>query len=238
MNQQVLDEKAFKRKNFTLRGRIFHPNLFEPKGSRLSPDKPKYSVLFAWEMGSQAQQTQEVINLLTLARQTFLGTIPEAVVKMPVKTWGQSLRTDGKPQAQYLKDCYWMNCNANPTFKPAVVDSTNQPIIDPSMVYSGVNALVNFSFWVFNQGSHGISANLNAVRIEQGGDKEVGGGVSAEEAFSSFMGETMQQPGQAAPNAFAAPVAQPVYAAPVAQPIAQQAYDALGNPIIPTNSLV
>jgi len=183
-----MDRKDYNKVKFTLKGRIFFPKLFVPEASDLNPRK-KYSTLFAWDMGSQKEIMDAIAKHIRIGIDGQLKGIPEASLQLPIKTWGKYQRKDGKPNADFLKDMHWMNVSSGEQFAPMVIDSNKQQVIDPVEVWSGRNAAVNFSFWVYNNKNYGISANLNAVMLLDGGEKVVGG-VNVDEAFGSFASDT------------------------------------------------
>lgn len=183
-----MDAKDYRKVSFTLKGRIFHPALLTPKKQRKS-DKEKFSVLFAWPIGDQAEQLKAIETHLRAGIQHFLAGIPKASLQLPIKTWGKYQKKDGSPNAEYLRDCKWMNISANKDFAPTVVDRWKNPVVDPVEIYSGRNALVNFSFFTYRNENFGISANLKAVMLLDGGEKQVGG-VNIDQAFESFLGDT------------------------------------------------
>lgn len=183
-----MDKKEFGKMSFTLKGRIFYPKLFVPEASDLNPKK-KFSVLFAWEIGSQAEMMTKLQEHIKSGIDSQLKGIPQSSIMLPVKTWGKYQRKDGKANPAFLDNCHWMNVSSNEDFKPILVDQSKQEVLSPAEVYSGRNAAVNFSVWIYNNKNYGVSANLNAVMLLDGGDRE-GGGVSVEDAFSSFTKQT------------------------------------------------
>lgn len=213
----------FYSKKFTLKGRIFYPELFEPKVSKANPQgAPKYSCMFAWDINDVAQsaQTQAVAQFLATGKAKFFPQIPDEHFKKPVKTWGKYQRQDGKPVQAFLEGKHWMNLSANAQFAPQVVDQARQPVLDAAEVYSGRNVLVNFSFWAYqNSGNTGISTNLEAVMLLEGGDREAaGGGVNLDEAFGGFaadMGMSAAAPAAAPQGVAPAPThVAPAHVAP------------------------
>lgn len=183
-----MDKKEFQRVSFTLKGRIFFPKLFVPEASDLNPRK-KFSVMFAWDIGSQPEQMAKIQEHIKAGVESQLKGIPQSSIMLPVKTWGKYQRKDGKPNPEFLRDTHWMNVSSGEEFKPVLVDKHKQEVISPAEVYSGRNAAVNFSFWIYNNKNYGISANLNAVMLLDGGERE-GGGVNVEDAFSAFTTES------------------------------------------------
>ena len=163
----------FHGKTFSLQGRVFYPKILAPEAKNPG-DRLKYNCLFAWKFGSNAQVTQEIGAFLAQSKQTFWPTVPELYFINPVKKWGVYQRQDGKPTAEFLKDSYWLNAASGADFPPVVVDSQRNPIIDPALVYSGMNAVINVAFYAINNEKKGVGVNLNAIMALPGGEKEGG----------------------------------------------------------------
>jgi len=79
---------------------------------------------------------------------------------------------------------YYMSVSAREDFKPQVVDSGLNEIMDQSQVYSGVYARVSMRSFPYTYGAkkRGVSFGLNNVQIIGGGDR-LGGGTTAEQDF-------------------------------------------------------
>ncbi len=204
-------EKAyFYGKSFTMKGQIYFPEVLTPKAN----DKGvmKYSCMFAWDANDP--RTQEIGQFLANAKQQFYPTIPDTHFGKPIKRWDTYQRQDGKPNHEFLNGKYWVNASATERVPPVVVDQQRNPIIDAAQVYSGRNALLNFSFYAYDaNGNKGIAVNISAVMLMEGGDRVGGGGVNLDDAFGGFAADM---------NLGAAP-AQPVQQQPVQQqPVQQQ----------------
>lgn len=204
----------FYSKNFTLKGRMFYPKIVTPEPN--DRGQLKYGMMFAWPIVGQEAITQQVNAFLIEAKEKFAPNVPDAYFNIPIKKWGVYQRQDGKPSPAFLQDCYWLNASSGEQFKPTVVDQNRQEVVNPAEIYSGRNVLFNFSFYMYNaNGKNGISTNIGAVMLLEGGDREAGqGGVNLDQAFGSFQADMggaqpapLQQGGMAAPNT---QVAQPV----------------------------
>jgi hypothetical protein len=179
-------------KNFTLVGRLFYPEILVPK-SKKPGEAAKYSGLFSWPIQSpqNAATLQAMATLIGQAKQKFFPTIPDMHFVNPIKKYGVYQRTDGKPVADFLKDSYWLNMSSGEKFKPVVVDQNRQQIVDPVLIYSGMNVAVNISFYAINNTKHGLSTNLQAVMVMPGGEREGGAGnnVDINAAFGGFAAD-------------------------------------------------
>lgn len=233
MDQQQKD--YFYGRKWTLKGQMFYPALFQP--NQKDDGRLQYSLMFAWAINDpqQAAVVQEIQQFLHQAKQMFFANFPDQFFVMPIKQWGVYQKQDGTAVQDFLEGKYWLNANSSggrveapdTRFKPIVVDQNQQEIIDPAMIYSGANCLLNLSFYSYDgrakQGKTGIGANIGAVMVLPGGEKVVTGGVNLDEAFGGFKSD-MAQAGGAFPGAPAAPVvpqqvpgqAMPAYTAPAA----------------------
>lgn len=79
---------------------------------------------------------------------------------------------------------------ATTQFKPPVVDSANNPIVDTSRAYPGVWALVSFNLFAYPKpgskfkGNRGVSAGLQAVMIIADDTPLAGGAVDTKTQFA------------------------------------------------------
>jgi hypothetical protein len=199
MNQQTI-KSYFQGKSFTLEGRLFYPKLFTPEAKK-DGGRLQYNAMFAWNFNSNATALAQVVSFLTTAKQNFFPTVPDLYFVNPIKKYGVYQRQDGKPVPAFLKDCYWINAQSGADFPPIVVDQNRNPVIDPSIVYSGANAVLNFSFYAIDKEKKGMGVNLNAVMIRGGGERE--GGVPTVDVnrvfgdFAADMGMGSATPGAA-----------------------------------------
>lgn len=195
MNDQ---EKAFWYQRFTLEGRIFYPDLLEPKAG--TNGKLKFGTLFAWKMGSNQQETARIGAFLAKVKQDYFPTIPEQFFVNPVKRFDTYLRQDGRPNHEFLRDCYWLNASSGADIPPMIVNSARQPVIDKAEVYSGRNAVINITFWKNSGDKKGAGVNVNAVMLMPGGNKEGGSvQINVNDIFGSFAKDMGAPAAPAAP---------------------------------------
>lgn len=191
----VDQRKEFFRKSFTLKGRIFYPNILKPATTKHG--KTQFNLMFAWKLADNQEVMKEVGNFLQTAKNTFHPSIPQQFWVNPVKKFDTYQRQDGKPNPAFLKDSYWVNASSGVDFPPVVVDQMRQPVIDEALVYSGRNAVVNIAFWLNDGDKKGLGTNVNAVMLLEGGDREGGSfTVNVDQIFGSFQAD-MGMPSQA-----------------------------------------
>jgi hypothetical protein len=74
--------------------------------------------------------------------------------------------------------------------RPAVVDQTVQPILDPDQLYSGCYGNVRISFYGYSSSTNkGISPGLEAVQKVKDGERLAGGGANVNEVFTAVEEE-------------------------------------------------
>lgn len=179
---------------------MFYPNLLEPKASQSG--RMQYSLLFAWGFDENPQVTQELGQFIGNFKNQLFPTIPDQFFVNPVKKYGAYQRQDGKPVAEFLKDCYWINASSGADFPPVLVDQARQPVMNPSDVYSGRNCVINLSFYKIDKEKKGLGTNVRAVMLQEGGDAVGGAGsVNVDDVFGAFSQDmnTTAQPAQAWP---------------------------------------
>jgi hypothetical protein len=194
-------QKEFFKQSFTLKGRIFHPNLLKAV-AREEGKRETFNTMFAWEQTSNPETMQALNAFLMKAKELFHPSVPMQAFVNPIKKYETYMRQDGKPNPDYLKGCYWLNAQSGKDFPPPVVDAMRQPIINEAEVYSGRNAVINVAFYNIDGakgGKRGIGCNVNAVMLLEGGDKVASGGVSVNidkifGGFASDMGANSEAP--------------------------------------------
>lgn len=182
-------QKQFFKTNFTLKGRIFHPNLLVPvpKDKNVEGSPLKYNVMFAFKAEDNVEALKVMSEFLMKAKETFHPNIPMQFFSNPLKKFETYMRRDGKPNADYLKGHYWVNASSGKDFPPQVVDGARQPVINAAEIYSGRNAVANIGFYSFTGQQNGLSSNINAVMLMEGGNKEGGtGAVDVSKIFGGF----------------------------------------------------
>lgn len=243
------EQKKFFSQNFTIPCRILHPKLLVAVAREAKPGetqkKPQFGVMAVWPKQSAdprvMQATANIKQFLDAAFNAYHQGINKQVLIDPLKDDLTYLRTDGRTIAEALPYCvgsHWMNCNSGEAFKPTVVDKNSQQVLAESQIYSGMNALVNVSFYNMDGatgGKRGIGVNINAVMLQDGGEQLVGAHTPDINAiFGSFQADmgiapqpVAQHPNAPAPQASVNPNAQGFHQPPVAQPLPT------GQPVAP-----
>lgn len=109
-------------------------------------------------------------------------------VKTPV--WdGDGVKNDGTPFGPECKGCWVFTASTFPENKPEIVDSTMNPIINASDIYSGMYGRVNINAFPYaNSGNRGIGFGLGPVQKTRDGEVLGGGRVTAAAAFGAPTG--------------------------------------------------
>ena len=100
MTDQPNIKSYFYDKVFSIQGRVFYPNLLEPKQGTHPGSRLKYSCVIAWKIGTNQSTTEQLGAFLAQAKQTFFPTVPDQYFVNPIKKYGVYQRTDGKPVAE------------------------------------------------------------------------------------------------------------------------------------------
>lgn len=165
--------------------RLSYVHLFEPWSN--DGENPKYSTVLL------IPKTDKVtIKKLRDAQQaaleagktkTFGGSIP--------KSWQDTIH-DGDEEGDLEKNPEYeghLYMTVSSKTKPGIVDSSVQPILDSTEVYSGCYARVSINAFPYNmKGKKGVSFGLNHVQKAADGDY-LGGRSKAEDDFDTLDDE-------------------------------------------------
>lgn len=112
---------------------------------------------------------------------------------------------------------YLFTCSSKAEDKPAVVDASRQPVIDPAKVYGGTVAYVSAGISGYTKGKGGIGGWLNGVMItdEEPPMGRLDNKPSVEQMFANVPGS----PAPTAPTPPQAPGAAPTPPAPPTAPV-------------------
>lgn len=245
-------KELFYKTSFTLKGRIFHPNLTQPRtktNATTGKTREVFDVMFAWNPAdpANAQAMQHLLGFMNqMSGQCFPGVDPRALV-IPIKAshvqgWPEYQRNDYKPNADYLHGHHWINAETGKDMPPTVVNQQRQAVISDAEIYSGRNAVCNFQLYPMlmdptnRQKKIGFGVNLNAIMLLEGGEREGGRAtVDVNSVFGGFaqdMGMAPQFGNFGQPAAPAAPAA-PAYPAAPAPAAPMGNYPAPGMPTAP-----
>ena len=159
--------------------RLSYANVWEP--ASVNGGTPKYSVSLI--IPKTDTRTIDLINVaidnaIKQGAAKFGGKVPNrAALKLPLRD-GDTERDDEAYKGSYF-------VNANSTTAPQIVDTSVQPILDRSEVYSGCYARVSINFYAFNSnGNRGIACGLGNIQKLADGEA-LGGKTTAAEDFAS-----------------------------------------------------
>jgi hypothetical protein len=167
--------------------RLSFPHLFEPTRIAGGDDnqEPKYSVMVLVPKSDKA--TCDAIRAAEaeaaeIGKNTkFEGKVPANLASI-VKDGDEDGSAEDYPERA---GCLYMTVSSSAKYKPGVVDSQVQQILDQSEVYSGVYAKVSMTAFPYKFGNKkGVSFGLNNVQI-LGGGESLGGGKRATEEFEA-----------------------------------------------------
>jgi hypothetical protein len=132
---------------------------------------------------------------------------------------------DGTPYGPECHGC-WVFSASTSIAQPRVVDTSRQPLLDQTRLYSGVYALVSVDFGAYNNdGSKGITAYLNNIMVLDDKAEPLGGGLSDVDDDFGAVNSPYTQP--VAPQQYQPQYQQPYQASqpmPQYQQPAQQQY--------------
>jgi len=185
--------------------RLSYTNLLEPRAANAEkPDVLTYSTAILIPKSDTA--TLEAIN----------ASIKEALVDGISKKWGgktppnlKNPMRDGdtdRPDDETYKGMMFINAKGprGGAEKAILFDKTGTETVDPTVIYSGVQARVSIQFYAFDkQGNKGVAAGVTSVLSLETGDS-LGAAVTPNGERSEFGITT---PAGDAAAAFAAPAA-------------------------------
>lgn len=194
-----------------VKGILSYPHLFQPRAVQQG-DEPKYSAsILIRKDDPQVAQIQQAVE--TEKANGFPSGFP-ANAKCAFKDGAVAY-----PEDPAMHNFYIISANAKADQRPALVDASLQPVVNPSDVYAGAVAWCAINFFSYSkQISKGVGCGLNGVMLtgEEGELGRLDGRPTVEQMFGGVGGAPTAAPQAAAP----APVAPqaPAPAAPVPQP--------------------
>lgn len=162
--------------SFKIKGILSYPHIFQPRAVQQGDD-PKYGVVVL-----VADNDPQLANVIALQEQEKLNGFPSG--------FPATGKLFCKPSTDY-PGYHQISGGAKADQKPAVVDSSMQPIIDPGAVYAGAVAWVAFNTFVYNQAvNKGVSAGLNGVMLtgEEGALGRIDGRPTVDSMFGDVNG--------------------------------------------------
>lgn len=166
--------------------RLSYSNVWEPKAAS-DGAVPKYSVSLIIpksDTDTLAKINAAIDAAIEEGIGKFGGKKPnKAAIKLPLRD-GDVERDDEAYANSYF-------VNANSVTAPQVVDLKVQPILDRSVVYSGVYARVSINFYAFNSnGNKGIACGLGNVQKVRDGEP-LGGKTDASKDFDELSDDEL-----------------------------------------------
>lgn len=131
-------------------------------------------------------QVEAIKAAISTAKEKDVAKLGKTGIKSPLLD-GDAKEDDGffKYKGDECRGHYLLRCT-NYNRRPAVVDASVQPILDPEAVYSGCYGNVRVSFYGYASAtSKGISPGLDAVQKVRDGDRLGSGGVNPNEVFTA-----------------------------------------------------
>lgn len=220
--------------------RLSYVHLFTPYANP-NGGEPKYSttILIPKSDVATKQRIDAAINaaIQTGISKTWNGVRPP-VIAIPVHDGDGARPSDGMPFGEECKG-HWV-LTASSKQAPQIVDSSLNPIINQTEIYSGIYARVSMQFFPYsNSGKKGIGCGLgNVQKLEDG--EPLGGRTTAADDFgdSSPAGApAYSQPQQTQPQGPYGQQSYQVQQQPMqpqqptyGQPVYQQPQQAVGQP--------
>lgn len=138
------------------------------------------------------------------------------VINYPIHD-GDGVKQNGMPFGEECRGHWVMTASTKPDSRVEVVDSTGNPILDPTQIYSGMYGRVSMRFYGYlSNGKYGIGCGLRHVQKLADGTP-LSGGSSAAEDFAS-LAQTEPTYGQPSPGYAAPPAVQTGYGQPPQSP--------------------
>lgn len=160
-----------------------YANVWEPKS--INGSKPKYSVSLIIPK-SDTETVKKIEAAIQAAYEEGQAKLKGSGRSVPSLSAIKNPLRDGdmeRPDDAVYAGCYFVN--ANSPNAPGIVDSSCQPILERSEVYSGVYGRASISFYAFNSsGNKGIACGLNNLQKIRDGEP-LGGRSSAESDFAN-----------------------------------------------------
>lgn len=164
--------------------RLSYANVWEPKAIN-EGGVPKFSASLIIPKSDTAT-IEKIKNAIKAAYKDGESRLKGNSKSVPSLAAIKNPLRDGdieRPDDEAYANAYFVNSNS--TTAPGIVDRNVQPILDRSLVYSGVYARVSISFYAFNSnGNKGIACGLQNIQLLRAGEP-LGSKASAESDFSA-----------------------------------------------------
>ena len=167
--------------------RLRSVHVYEP--SAATPGQEQKFSLTALIPKSNAAAKRQIDEAVEAAKQAGLNNRWNGQAPAMLATTlhdGDGVKQYGEAYGPECRGHWVLNCTANVSHPPKIVNLARQPIIDQSEVYSGMYGWVNINFYPYlNAGKKGIGCGLNAVMKSRDGEPLGGSAPSVDEAFAN-----------------------------------------------------
>lgn len=146
--------------------RLSYAKIHEPVAG-MDGGAPKYSV--ALLIPKEDKETLALISQAINAakeigkEKKWGGKLPNFA--HPTVNDGDKPKNDGSDRGPECKGMYIINAGASMDKKPVLLDLSNEPLKDVSLMVSGSWALAKLNFYPYANKSFGVSAGLNGLRL-------------------------------------------------------------------------
>jgi len=166
--------------------RLSFPNVFKPGKPMKEGDEPKHGSALLFPLGADLGLLHG--EVLKVARAEFASCFQGdqylGGLHLPFRDQQDKAKFDG-----YVPGAIFIT--ATTKFKPAVVGSDMQPILDEARVYPGVWALATLNLFVYrSKMKQGVSFGLQSVMIAADDEKLGGAGGNPNEDYKGVRIET------------------------------------------------
>lgn len=176
----------------TIKGILSFPTLFIPKVAK-GADLPKYSCSILLP-----PTDPQIPALQAEVEAAKLNSFPSGYTGQDECLTAYDIKYAGKDYYDPRFTGWWaLSCTAKVEDKPAVVDMSHQPILDPGAVYSGMVGYVHLGISGYTKGKGGIGGWLNGVMVtaEEPPMGRLDGKPSVEQMFANVGAPVQPQLG-------------------------------------------
>ena len=140
---------------------IVWPSIFEPESFKGGPEKYRGTLLFE----KTADITPLKAAIIAAMRIKFPGKDNEFLktLRYPIRDGAEkAVGQDGRQDpTSFFHDRLFMTVKSK--FQPAIVDKSNQSILDPKAIYRGCRVIVAVAFLGYDHlGNRGVSCSMGA----------------------------------------------------------------------------
>jgi hypothetical protein len=168
--------------------RVSYEHLLKPFSNNPG-DEPKFSatfLIFKTDLATKSRIDAAIQAAIAAGTASKWGGVRPPQPPIPVHD-GDGVRQSGEPYGPECKGCWVITASSRQ--QQEIVDTSLQPILEATEIYSGMYARVSLNFFAYNSnGKKGIGCGLGPVQKLADGEP-LGGHMTAAEAFSSVSGD-------------------------------------------------